>query len=49
MVGYLKINKKSTQSQKYKEELIKKIAKVYEEIRYYRNFIRQKRENNSWK
>jgi hypothetical protein len=31
----LRINEKATQLQEYKKELIKKIAKIYEKIRYY--------------
>jgi CRISPR/Cas system CSM-associated protein Csm2 small subunit len=49
MLDILKIDKNGKDIVQYKEEIHSKIEKVYEEVRYYGDLIRQKRESENRK
>ena len=45
----LRISEKGHNTEGYKEEMLEKIGKVYEEVRYYGDIIKHKRENENRK
>jgi hypothetical protein len=47
MVGILRIDKNGKDIIQYKEEMLLKIEKIYEKVRYYGDLIRQKKESEN--